>query len=93
MSGCTQLEDTASEAAFLAACDRVRMSSPTFAVMLSYVEKYGEERVTEWIEISEHRLPAWTGCGARGRYISGIRRKWLQEQESAAQEFQSGGGI
>jgi len=87
------MRNTKAEKAFMAACDRVNMSLPTFNVMLSYVEKYGAERVTGWIEISEERLPANTSCGARGRYISGIRRRWIEEEQERAQLMIDGDGI
>lgn len=55
------------------------MCKDTCSVLNSYVEQYGPSVVFGWIDIAVARLPH--GCNDRtmGKYISGIRRKWLEE--------------
>jgi hypothetical protein len=54
------------------------VDSQTIAVVTRYAEMYGPERVIEWIEIAEQRLHGKADYKL-GMYISGIRRRWLEQ--------------
>ena len=66
---------------------RNHMCRTTFNIIFSYVEAHGEETVMQWIEFATAR------CGHTdadmGRYISGIRRIFLEEEMANAQEEQA----
>lgn len=79
--------------AFCAASGREEMCIRTMRVLACYAREHGLDHVKEWIEISGDRLPGYTRDGDRGRYISGIRRIWLEDQEKLAQEMMGGAGI
>lgn len=50
----------------------------TISVITRYAEMYGIDRVIEWIEIANQRLRGKADYKL-GMYISGIRRRWLEE--------------
>lgn len=50
----------------------------TIRVMASYAKQHGVERVAEWIEWAESKLP-YSADYKLGQYISGIRRRLLSE--------------
>lgn len=52
--------------------------SQTISVITRYAELYGAERVINWIEIADQRLSGKADYKL-GMYISGIRRKWLEQ--------------
>jgi 5-methylcytosine-specific restriction endonuclease McrA len=56
----------------------------TAKTILSFVDQHGGEIVVEWIDIAAMRLDRSVSDRAFGRYISGIRRKWLAQQQAPA---------
>tara|TARA_R110002050_G_scaffold191532_5_gene326324 strand:- start:395 stop:850 length:456 start_codon:yes stop_codon:yes gene_type:complete len=70
-------------------CDvtgRREVSSATIYVICSYVEKLGAELVFRWIEIAASKVGH--SDVKMGRYISGIRRHYLEELEQP-EEFEA----
>ena len=55
------------------------MSRKTLNVLCSYAERHGVEVVFGWIDIAAESLPSHSNDQRVGRYISGIRRKQIQE--------------
>jgi hypothetical protein len=58
---------------------RESMDKSTLSVILKYVEDFGAERVFEWVEKTALRYPHFNDQ-RMGKYISGIRRGFLEEQ-------------
>lgn len=53
----------------------------TIGIIYSYVEDFGFELVYRWVEIAFARVGSY--CDKKmGRYISGIRRRHIEEQEA-----------
>lgn len=58
------------------------MCKDTCSVLYSYVERHGPGVVFGWIDIAVARLPHTSPDNKVGKYISGIRRKWLEENHA-----------
>lgn len=56
------------------------MHKATLGVLRSFAEQHGPEIVFSWIDIAVSRLDPNTPDHRFGAYISGIRRKWKEEQ-------------
>ncbi len=54
----------------------------TAKVILSFVDQHGGDVVVEWVHIAAMRLPPGVSDRSFGRYISGIRRRWLEQQRA-----------
>jgi hypothetical protein len=52
----------------------------TLKVIISYARQHGVETVLSWIDyVASMKEFEFSPDSARGRYLSGIRRRWLQE--------------
>ncbi len=56
------------------------MSKSVLRVLCSFARQHGVQRVFEWIQVAADRLPG-KGDSRKGRYISGIRRRLMEEGE------------
>lgn len=61
---------------------------PTARQLAYYVEQFGADIVFPWIEKAAAKFP-YPGQDQRiGRYVSGIRRKWLEQQVEDDAEYE-----
>lgn len=58
------------------------MCKKTTSVLQSFVDQHGAEVVFNWIDIAVGRMPEGSPDYKIGKYISGIRRKWLEESNA-----------
>lgn len=64
---------------FCQATCRSKMNTPLLLVLTAFAREFGPELVFEWIDIATRRLGVNQGDNTYGRYISGIRRHYLED--------------
>ena len=58
----------------------------TLSILCSFVEEYGADLVFQWIDIAVARISPNCNDNQVGRYISGIRRRWIEEKGGKSEQ-------